>query len=304
MALIGILSWFTLSNWWQNRLPSELVSAQSALQAHNVEKARMQFDRVLTAQPANPALYAQILALCAQASQWELAIGYGERGVQACRNASKDDLAALYRQLALGYTETESPGRQKQALAAAERALELAPEDSDSLNLLGYLLADNNRDLDRAQRLITQAYQAMQSQPQTPMTQVKLAEIADSYGWVLYRKGSYGAAADAIRQAIDELPDNDSLPDGAQLQGSDLKILYYHLGAAYRKAGQTAAARNALQIALYYDPNYGQARAEWELLPPASDSGPESGSGSVSSAQDSGGPALPAGAALGARPTR
>jgi Tfp pilus assembly protein PilF len=54
------------------------------------------------------------------------------------------------------------------------------------------------------------------------------------------------------------------------LQPDELKVYHYHLGAAYRMAGQIERARNELDTSLQYDPKYEEALAESKLLPSSS----------------------------------
>jgi tetratricopeptide (TPR) repeat protein len=67
--------------------------------------------------------------------------------------------------------------------AAAESDLRFVlanqPDNVDALNALGYLLADNNQELDDAFRFISRA---LALRPEDPA-------ILDSFGWVLYRMG-------------------------------------------------------------------------------------------------------------------
>jgi len=72
--------------------------------------------------------------------------------------------------------------------------------------------------------------------------------IEDSFGWLLYKKGDYAGAIVALNRAIQDM--------GSGEQGVTAKEYYYHLGAAYRKAGQIDDARRTLDIALQYDPTF------------------------------------------------
>ena len=99
-----------------------------------------------------------------------------------------------------------------------------------------------------------------------PRRSLALAQVEDSYGWALYKRGQYkpedyAHAADALYQAIDDVP--------AKTPGDMQKMLYYHLGAACRAAGRMEEARHALQVALFYDPKFAEALREFSALPPA-----------------------------------
>jgi Flp pilus assembly protein TadD len=69
--------------------------------------------------------------------------------------------------------------------------LERNGEDARALNALGYMLANRNMELERAQSLIERA---LQQNPDDPAT-------LDSMGWVLYRLGQSDKALEYLRRA-------------------------------------------------------------------------------------------------------
>ncbi|MCP4872260.1 MAG: tetratricopeptide repeat protein [Proteobacteria bacterium] len=75
--------------------------------------------------------------------------------------------------------------------ATLEAVLEQWPNHADALNSLGYLLAEENRDLDRAAELLTRALE------QRPFS----AAFQDSMGWVRYRQGRFAEAVEHLEQA-------------------------------------------------------------------------------------------------------
>jgi Flp pilus assembly protein TadD len=82
-------------------------------------------------------------------------------------------------------------GQVDQAVQDFERLLKLKPGDVDASNALGYTLADANRDLPEATRLISAARAAKPDDP----------AIADSWGWLQYRLGHLDQAAQTLRGA-------------------------------------------------------------------------------------------------------
>lgn len=260
ITLILFFGWVALSNIRQNQIPPVVRDASAALKQKDVAKARALFDAELKTQPDNPLLYRQIGAVSYQFKQYAMGIEYLRRSLQACKDQPKPVRAELYRTLATLLAEADPAPPQSEAIDAAERALELTPEDPGMLNLLGYLLADNDLELDRAQALITKALKLAEEQKnESPGGPALVSAIEDSYGWVLYRKGNYTAAIDALTHAIADIPDQG-------LTGDDLKVYYYHLGAACHKAGQPEEALRAIKTALQYDPDYAPAKAEQAVL--------------------------------------
>ena len=92
-----------------------------------------------------------------------------------------------------------------------EQVLDEFPDDEGALNDLGYLWADQNKELPRAKRMIEQAVKA---EPDN-------MAYRDSLGWVLFRLGQLPEAVVQLEKAA-----ADKKPDGTVLD---------HLGDAYRK---------------------------------------------------------------------
>ncbi|MEA5445452.1 tetratricopeptide repeat protein [Gammaproteobacteria bacterium AB-CW1] len=124
-----------------------------------------------------------------------LARGWQSRGVALCEAAQAArawDADAHYR-CALGRLEAE-PGSTV-AVEWLRKAHRLWPEEPLVLNALGYSLADQDRDLREARRLIRQA---LRRSPDS-------GAILDSKGWVEYRLGNHQAAARWLEQAWERL---------------------------------------------------------------------------------------------------
>jgi tetratricopeptide (TPR) repeat protein len=73
----------------------------------------------------------------------------------------------------------EEQGQVAEALRELTLVLKARPNDPAALNALGFTLADHDKDLSRARKLIERAYAAAP----------KNAAILDSLGWVLFRQG-------------------------------------------------------------------------------------------------------------------
>ncbi|MEP7186211.1 MAG: tetratricopeptide repeat protein [Rhodanobacter sp.] len=97
-----------------------------------------------------------------------------------------------------GLTYAEA-GQIDLAVKDLERLLKIKPGDVDASNALGYTLADANRDLAEAERLIQVARRAKPDDP----------AIADSWGWLQYRKGQLAQAAQTLRSAWSTRKDAD-----------------------------------------------------------------------------------------------
>lgn len=86
-----------------------------------------------------------------------------------------------------------------ETLYAFEQLHKLSPDDPETMNNLGYFLADHNIRLDEAERLITQA---LKKSPTAP-------HIIDSAAWVAYRKNDLDKALKLAQkaQALSTSPD-------------------------------------------------------------------------------------------------
>ncbi len=103
-----------------------------------------------------------------------------------------------------------------------EEILDEYPDDVSASNDLGYLWVDQNKNLDRAQRMIELAVAA---QPDN-------RAYRDSLGWLYFRQGKY---EDAVRE-LEQAAQGDEPVDG---------VIYDHLGDAYAAAGRVDDARAA-----------------------------------------------------------
>lgn len=109
-----------------------------------------------------------------------------------------------------------------QAEKYLEEVLDEFPDDASALNDLGYLWADANKNLARAERMIRKAVE----------TEPNNAAFRDSLGWVLFRRGRYSEAVLELEKAAASDPD---------------PVVLDHLGDAYRACGQLDKARAAWQ---------------------------------------------------------
>lgn len=136
-----------------------------------------------------------------------------------------DDPELLYGR-GLAYAEA---GQTDQAVADFRRLLQLKPDDVDASNALGYTLADANRDLPEAEKLIQTARAAKPDDP----------AIADSWGWLQYRLGHLDQAEQSLRSAWQTRKD------------ADVGI---HLGEVLWKQGRQEDARRVFDEVRRIDP--------------------------------------------------
>ena len=108
---------------------------------------------------------------------------------------------------------------------AYERLLSINPNSISALNNLAYLYAERLNDLDRAYDLIRKAREVQGNDP----------AIADTFGWVLSKRGEYQQALAILQESAAKLPDSPEVQ--------------FHLGMTAYMMGQTDLAKVALQKA-------------------------------------------------------
>ncbi len=107
-----------------------------------------------------------------------------------------------------------------------EQVLDEFPEDVGAYNDLGYLWVDQDKRLDRAQRMIKAAVDA---EPDN-------GAYRDSLGWAYYRQGQFDEAIEQLLLAAEK-----SEQDG---------VIFDHLGDAYFANGQPGKARESWKKAI------------------------------------------------------
>jgi tetratricopeptide (TPR) repeat protein len=117
------------------------------------------------------------------------------------------------------------------AVGMFEEIIKIDPENGQSLNYLGYMLAEKGLRLDYAEELIKKAINIM---PEN-------GAYIDSYGWVLFQKGQYQAALEQLLLAYKYIQN-----DAAILE---------HLGDAYNAIGNATNAKLFWNKVLEIDPN-------------------------------------------------
>ncbi|MGA7391284.1 MAG: tetratricopeptide repeat protein, partial [Terrimicrobiaceae bacterium] len=104
---------------------------------------------------------------------------------------------------------------------AYEKLLSVDPSFAPALNNLAYLYAERLKDLDKALELAQKARTLLPSNP----------AVADTLGWILYKRADYQQALTLLQESAQNLPHN------AEIQ--------FHLGMANYSMGRTNEARAA-----------------------------------------------------------
>lgn len=130
-----------------------------------------------------------------------------------------DELATIM--AAQVHAKFGDPGKAREVY---ERHLTAKPDSSLVLNNLANIYADEPGQLDRALEYAQKARAGDSASP----------AIADTLGWILYKKKAYNEALPLIQEGAAKLP---------------LAEVQYHLGMVNKMLGNDEAARNALRLA-------------------------------------------------------
>jgi tetratricopeptide (TPR) repeat protein len=137
--------------------------------------------------------------------------------------------------------------RQADAEAELQTILKIDPDNPTVNNDLGYLWADQNKNLAIAEDMIRKALEVDRSQRRrnpnlTAADDKDNAAYVDSLGWVLFRRGQIEEAKKELERAV-------TLEDGAD------PTIYEHLGDVYSRLAMPREARRAWQraVELYKD---------------------------------------------------
>jgi tetratricopeptide (TPR) repeat protein len=102
---------------------------------------------------------------------------------------------------------------------AYEKILEISPRYIPALNNLAYLYSEHLNDNDKAYEM---ARKVRDQSPNDPA-------VADTFGWILYKRGEYPWALSLLTESADKLPTNPEV--------------LYHLAMAHYKMGEIEAAK-------------------------------------------------------------
>lgn len=150
-------------------------------------------------------------------------------------------LADVYRNM--------KPPQYDQARQVYESILSKQPGLVEVLNNLAFLYCDNLNQLDKAYEVARKARELAQDNPY----------VADTLGWILYRRGDYAQALPLIQESFGKLSQYPQI----------LPEIQYHLGMTYYMFGQSDPARSALQQAVASNvefPGKDEARARLASL--------------------------------------
>lgn len=167
---------------------------KAVLQARQgrLDLARSTIEAATAANPHDQSVAALTLAsIYRDAGRTDAALDVLEKADHDLPNSAeiKYDLAMMY----------ERQGKHQEFEDLMRQVIELAPDNANAYNSLGYTFVDQNRNLSEAQDLLERA---LDLEPSNPY-------ILDSVGWYFYRVGDLQAATEYLRRSYALLPEAD-----------------------------------------------------------------------------------------------
>jgi tetratricopeptide (TPR) repeat protein len=198
------------------------VSGLSQIRQKNLQEAQSAFEKAIELDPGRVESYNQLARLYASS-------GKLNRALEQYRRASEQepDNATIRHFLGVLYEMTGDP---KKASEQYEVALQKDSNLAEAKNNLAYMMAEEDRDLDRALKLAQEAKAGMPDS----------ASAADTLGWVLYKRGVHSAAIGYLREAV-------TVAGGEDTAIGEIRL---HLSKAYEATGDNDKALETLQEAL------------------------------------------------------
>ena len=199
-----------------------------------LESAEVLFLKAVDLDPGLIGAYARLVSIYVTSNQLDEAIAK----MQEAFEANPEDQAAL---MLLGTLQ-----HQKGDIAAAEETYEKLltsnPSFAPAASNLAYIYAERGENLDRAHEL---AELAREAAPEDP-------HIADTLGWVLFKRSTYQRAVSLLKESVSGLPNDPEV--------------HYHLGMVYYKLDDKEAAWLALNRALELSSDFPGAEEAREVL--------------------------------------
>ncbi len=195
-----------------------ILQAKVYVAQTNLDAAEKSLLKAIDLEPNFTDAYFMLSALYVQSDQYKEALEK-LNGVLA---KNPNDVTSLM-QIAMIHERTKD---YEKARDAYEKLLAVNNQFSPALNNLAYLYSERFNDVDKAYDLARRARELMPLNP----------AAADTFGWILYRRGDYAWALSLLQESADKLP---AEPEVA-----------YHLGMAHYMMGEEGLARASLERAL------------------------------------------------------
>ena len=212
---------------WLDRVPEEqgdralLLRAQLYAQDNQWDKALAFLRQGIAAYPAKPVFGLMEIRMLYSREKKEEAWAAAAQAMK--RWPTDEEIAFIYASM------LDEQGKKQDALAVMEQIILDHPKSHAALNYIGYTLAEQGRDLDRALELLRRADALDPGQ----------AYIMDSLAWAYFKKGDIDEALKQIRRAVSSAGGDTIDP-----------AIWEHYGDIAARAGFSDEARKAYTNAI------------------------------------------------------
>ena len=200
----------------------------------NIEKAEAEFRTAIELNNALPISYMNLAALYLRTARTDEAVQEYEAAL-----SKNPNLVSAH--MILGIIH-EQQGRSDEATSHYQAALTINPNFAPAANNLAWIMVEEGDNIDMA---LAYAQTAREQLPEDP-------SIADTLGWIYYKKNAYLKANSLLKEAAKKLAEN--------------PIVQYHYGMAQHKNGNNPGAKKTLQAALKLSSNFPGADDARETL--------------------------------------
>jgi tetratricopeptide (TPR) repeat protein len=204
------------------------------MQAKDFSLAEEAFKKAIELDPSVPLSYMNLAETYSHTGRLEEAAREYEAVLK-----TNPKVASAHALLGMIYEKRKDTGK---ARVHYQEALKLDPKFAPAANNLAWIYGEEGGDIDQA---LTLAQTARKQLPQDP-------SVADTLGWLYYKKNAYLRAIGFLKEAAEKMPDN--------------PVIQYHLGMAYYKNGNTVPAKKALQLSLKLNPGFAGAAEAQQVL--------------------------------------
>ncbi|MGM0609016.1 MAG: tetratricopeptide repeat protein [Candidatus Muiribacteriota bacterium] len=215
----------SISDDSENYTNASAASAFILADNNNYEKAVSILKKALQINPGDTLLLITLGNIYEEGQKYEKAVNAYEKGLSF---ASEDDrLWSFYYRLGVVFDKLKN---KEKSIEMMKNALDLKPDNADTLNYLGYTYADMGINLDQAEEMILKALALKEND----------GYITDSLGWVYFKQGKIDKALKHLLKA-------------AKLVNDD-PIIYEHLGDVYKHKDDLKKALENYKKALKINP--------------------------------------------------
>ena len=157
------------------------------LRFDQISEAQVQLKAAARISPENPQVHYLLALIYSSGHKYDLAASEYEI---ILKNTAKDDPANTSALYLLGSIYADTNERSK-AIALFRQVLKIEPQNSEALNSLGYMYAEDGVHLDEAIRMVRKAIEIDPAN----------GAYYDSLGWALYRQGKYPESLMVLQKA-------------------------------------------------------------------------------------------------------